>query len=249
MLTEERYTAILRLLETRGAATVQELTEALHSSESTIRRDLNVLSRQGRLHKVHGGATALRVEYRAKEYPAFARAQIDEAEKERIAQRAAAFISDYDLVFLDTGTTTGCMANYITAQNITIVTNGLLLAKRLAERGFAVLVTGGQAKPTTEALVGGTAVSNLQRYNFTIGFFGANGISIEHGCTTPDADEAIVKTTAMAHCRRCFLLADSAKFGVVSSVTFAPIGQATILTGEHCEMQYRQQASIIEVLA
>ena len=49
MLTEERYAAILRLLEERKAVTVVELTELLHTSESTIRRDLTSLHKSGRL--------------------------------------------------------------------------------------------------------------------------------------------------------------------------------------------------------
>lgn len=248
MLTEERYVAILRLLEARGAVSVQELTKQLGASESTVRRDLTVLQKQSKLKKVHGGATASMERLCAPEYPEFCRKNADDGEKNRIARRAASLISDYDLVFLDAGTTTMCMADYITAQNITIVTNGLLIAKRLAERKFTVIVTGGQAKPMTEALVGGSAVGNLQRYNFTIGFFGANGVTIEQGYTTPDADEAIIKTTAMAHCRRCYLLADSSKFDVVSSVTFAPIGQATIITGKSCDKKYREQAAILEVM-
>lgn len=247
MLTQERHSVIVQLVEAHGAASIQDLADALGASESTIRRDLLILHKQGRLHKVHGGATALREKKRMAEYPDFIRKEENSNEKQRIAKRAASFISDYDLVFLDAGTTTGCMADYITAQNITLVTNGLLLAKRLAERGFSVIVTGGQAKPTTEALVGGYAVSHLQQYHFTIGFFGANGISPEYGYTTPDADEAVVKTTAMAHCRRRYLLADSSKFGVVSSVTFAEIGQATIITGQHCAAEYREQTAILEV--
>ena len=57
MLAEERFALILDLLAEKRTATVQELCEALNASESTIRRDLTELDRQGRLNKVHGGAT------------------------------------------------------------------------------------------------------------------------------------------------------------------------------------------------
>ena len=57
MLAEERFALILNLLAEKRTATVQELCEALNASESTIRRDLTELARQGRLNKVHGGAT------------------------------------------------------------------------------------------------------------------------------------------------------------------------------------------------
>ena len=57
MLAEERFSLILDLLARQRTATVQELCEALSASESTIRRDLNELGKQGKLNKVHGGAT------------------------------------------------------------------------------------------------------------------------------------------------------------------------------------------------
>lgn len=57
MLTQERFNTILNLLEEKGAVTVQELSEVLGTSESTVRRDLNTLNEQGKLEKVHGGAT------------------------------------------------------------------------------------------------------------------------------------------------------------------------------------------------
>ena len=56
MLAEERFSLILDLLARQRTATVQELCEALNASESTIRRDLNELDKQGKLNKVHGGA-------------------------------------------------------------------------------------------------------------------------------------------------------------------------------------------------
>ena len=56
MLAEERFSLILDLLARQRTAIVQELCEASNASESTIRRDLNELDKQGKLNKVHGGA-------------------------------------------------------------------------------------------------------------------------------------------------------------------------------------------------
>ena len=57
MLAEERFSLIMEQLDRKRTVTVQELCEALNTSESTIRRDLTELDRQGKLNKVHGGAT------------------------------------------------------------------------------------------------------------------------------------------------------------------------------------------------
>ena len=70
----------------------------------------------------------------------------------------------------------------------------------------------------------------IQGYHFTKGFFGTNGVSKRHGFTTPDPNEALVKQEAMRQTERCYVLADSQKFGMVSSVTFGVFEEATILT-------------------
>ena len=67
MLTEERFAEILRMLGEEKSVTVQELTERLATSESTIRRDLTALAEKGLLVKVHGGATALEMDYTTKD--------------------------------------------------------------------------------------------------------------------------------------------------------------------------------------
>ena len=56
MLAEERFSLIMEQLNRKRTVTVQELCEALNTSESTIRRDLTELDRLGKLNKVHGGA-------------------------------------------------------------------------------------------------------------------------------------------------------------------------------------------------
>ena len=49
MLTQDRYRAILDLLEEKNSVTVSELTKLLDSSESTIRRDLSALDEMVKL--------------------------------------------------------------------------------------------------------------------------------------------------------------------------------------------------------
>lgn len=68
-----------------------------------------------------------------------------------------------------------------------------------------------------------------QEYHFTIGFFGANGISRHHGCSTPDDSEALVKKAVCKQCRRVYILADSTKFDEVSSVSSAEFQNVQII--------------------
>ena len=84
MLTEERQREILKYLEEKNVVTVMELTKLLHTSESTIRRDLTFLDQQKRLKKVHGGATKLDREFLTTEYDMLTKTNLNQAEKERI---------------------------------------------------------------------------------------------------------------------------------------------------------------------
>ena len=79
-------------------------------------------------------------------------------------------------------------------------------ARKLAAKGFHVHLPGGEFKSVTEAIVGEEALESLQKYNFTIGFFGTNGVDIEAGYTTPGLREAKVKEYAMKRCRECYVL-------------------------------------------
>ena len=83
--------------------------------------------------------------------------------------------------------------------------------------------------------MGSEALQTLRKYHFTKGFFGTNGVTKKTGFTTPDANEAMVKKTAMEQCQKKYILCDHSKFGEVSSVTFAPLTGAKIITDKIAE--------------
>ena len=124
MLTEERYAQILRILQEKKAVTVTELTACLHTSESTIRRDLNALHEQGKLNKVHGGATLLANSFTMQEEDVQTKARLHIKEKERIARYAASIVNDHDFIYIDAGTTTEKMIDFLQKTRATFVTNG-----------------------------------------------------------------------------------------------------------------------------
>ena len=84
MLTEERKLLILEEVNKRKSATVQELKDELGVSESTIRRDITALSREGRLVKVFGGAVALEKPPSSEELSVLTKESINKDEKLRI---------------------------------------------------------------------------------------------------------------------------------------------------------------------
>lgn len=230
MLTEQRYDIILKLLEEKKSITVTEVKALLDTSESTVRRDITALHKAGKLVKVFGGAVAVEHIVTASEPTVAQKVEINKEEKLRIAAYAASLVEPEDFIFLDAGTTTGYMVDYLQEKNATFVTNAVAHAQKLASRGFRVLLVGGELKGSTEAIVGNEAIRVLRDYHFTKGFFGTNGITKKTGYTTPDASEAVVKRTAMEQCRERYVLSDYAKFGYVSSVTFGAFQGASIIT-------------------
>ena len=132
MLAEQRARAILQQISQRKTVSVTDLCQTTGASEATIRRDLNALARQGRLVKIHGGATSLEEEEFLAREPDLDVKQRYAREKERIARYAASLIGDDDVVYLDTGTTTLHMASHLKDSGALFVTSSIDLAGMLS---------------------------------------------------------------------------------------------------------------------
>ena len=122
MLTEQRFDIILKLLEERKSITVTELRELLDASESTVRRDITALDKAGKLTKVFGGAVALNHKVTAYEPTVAQKSELNKEEKKKIAKYAAGLITPDDFVYLDAGTTTGLMLEYLAGARAVFVT-------------------------------------------------------------------------------------------------------------------------------
>ncbi len=245
MLTEQRYEEILKLLEQKNTITVQELKDALNASESTIRRDLNSLHDLGKLIKVFGGAVGLESALHTRDVEVSNRKNVNSDEKMSIAKYAARLIQGDDFVYLDAGTTTGYIIDFLTEKQAVFVTNGVDHAQKLASMGYKVFLVGGELKASTQAIVGSGAVMDIQKYHFTKGFWGANGIEIKAGLTTPDPDEAMIKRISMKQTKRKYILGDHDKFGLISPVTFGDIESTYIITDKIEQPAYRKYKNII----
>ena len=247
MLTEKRQEEIIKLVETKGSVTVQELTEYFQASESTIRRDLNILDKKGMLVKVFGGAVQNGRKLTTREEKVSLRMELHREEKLRIGKYAASLIEPEDFIYLDAGTTTGAMIPYLTEHSASFVTNAVSHALQLSENGFRVILIGGELKSSTEAIVGNEAFVTLQKYHFTKGFFGANGVSRHSGFTTPDINEAMIKECAMRHAGQAYVLCDHSKFHQTTPACFGDFASAQVLTDRLPDESYRNSDNLILV--
>jgi DeoR family fructose operon transcriptional repressor len=243
---EKRLNDIVAIVEQKRSVSVQELMVLLNASESTIRRDLNTLDANGQIVKVHGGAMAAGSVYYTKDDEVGNRKDLNTEAKTAIAKYAASLIKPHDFVYIDAGTTTELMIDFITEKKAVFVTNATIHAKKLAQIGCTTNIMGGQYKATTEAIVGEEAYVSLSKYNFTKGFWGANGISQSLGFSTPDLKEAMIKQKSMERCRERYVLCDSSKFSQISSVSFADFDSAKIITDFVKDDAYLKCNNILE---
>ncbi len=248
MLSEERQSRIVSVVNEQKSVTIQELMEILNASESTIRRDLAELGERGLLERVYGGAIAKNVVFTRRDESFNTRQELNREAKLKIACYAASLIENEDFVYLDAGTTTELMIPFIKA-NAVFVTNGFSHARRLSEAGFLTYILGGEVKFPTEAVVGEEAILTLSKYHFTKGFWGTNGISVTNGFSTPDIKEALVKQTSLNRTRTRYIVSDSSKFSQISCITFADFTDATIITADLDEKHasYRKYTTVKEV--
>lgn len=230
MLTEARHQYIIDQLQINTMVTVQALVNHLDVSESTIRRDLSLLEDEGQLIRVHGGAKR---HYVLDKEPSFQeKATIHQDEKLAIARYGASLVNKGETIFIDAGTTTLAMIEFIQAEPALVVTNGIEQAALLIDKGFETLILGGKLKAGTKAIVGTTAFQQLKQYRFQKAFIGMNGIDVEYGLTTPDPEESAIKALMIQQANLAFVLADESKFGKVSFSKVANIDDAHIITNQ-----------------
>ncbi len=247
MLVEERLQRILAEVDKNHSVTVSELMERLSVSESTIRRDLNDLDRDGLLIKVHGGAISKNQQYALHDDSVSVRQGLNPDKKKAIGEYAASLIEKDDFIYIDAGTSTSYICDAVNTIDFSVVTNGAEHARKLASKGIRVYLLGGIYKTETEAVVGEEAVESLSKYNFTKAFIGTNGLSIKKGHSTPEANEAMVKKMAIRNSKEVFFLCDDSKLGKISCVSFASIDEGTTIVNKHENKSFKNIKNLVEV--
>ncbi|MEU1055228.1 DeoR/GlpR family DNA-binding transcription regulator [Streptomyces sp. NPDC005876] len=221
---EERQREIVRIARATGSVDVTALAAGLKVAKETVRRDLRALEDHGLVRRTHGGAYP--VESAGFETTLAFRATSHVPEKRRIAAAAAALLGDAETVFVDEGFTPQLIAEALPRDRpLTVVTASLPVAGALAGHGdTSVLLLGGRVRPGTLATVDHWTTKMLAGFVIDLAFIGANGISREHGLTTPDPAVSEVKAQAIRAARRTVFAGVHTKFGAVSFCRFGEVG-------------------------
>ncbi|GAA2427585.1 DeoR/GlpR family DNA-binding transcription regulator [Actinomadura vinacea] len=229
MTSSKRRAHIVSSVRTKGAASVRELAESLQVSESTIRRDLDVLDRNGELVRTYGGA-AQSPQSSVSEISFGASAEQDPAAKEAVAERAAAMVEDDMVVVLDIGTSTRQIARRLRGRPITVITANLAVFDELRDDDAVRLcLLGGVVRRNYLSLVGSLTETALRQVSADLVFLSCTGVR-PNGHVVDDMEvETQIKRAMIEASDRVVLVASEAKFPGTGSLRVCSLDQIDTL--------------------
>jgi DeoR/GlpR family transcriptional regulator of sugar metabolism len=191
-----------------GSAHVVELAETFGVSEMTVRRDLRVLAREGKIERVRGGAL------RASEEPPFEETAVERLEqKDRIGAAAAALVEDGQTVMIDIGTTTLQAARHLHGRHLTVVTTSLAVYEELLpDPAIELVLPGGVVRRNYRSLVGVLAEDTLRQLGADVCFLGTSAVDAALAVWDSTMVEVPIKRAMIGASASVALLADAEKF-------------------------------------
>jgi DeoR family transcriptional regulator of aga operon len=211
--TLQRHEAIVALLRSQGAVSVNTLARHFGCSPATIRRDLQVLARRSsEVRRFHGVVAAEPAMLERGFQDKLAHAY---EEKLAIAQALVEWLPNHGVIGLNGGTTTTLVARQIAqAQKpVTVVTNAVNIAFELTNSSISVVVVGGALRPSNYETTGAAALEALRRLHLDWAILGANGVDPRFGASTTAELEAAVGRTFAQQADRTVVVADHTKLG------------------------------------
>jgi DeoR family transcriptional regulator, fructose operon transcriptional repressor len=228
-LPHDRQEAIYMLALHQGSVDVAHLAGRYGVTTETIRRDLSDMQSRQLLRRVHGGAVPLE---RMNHEPLLeARDMVNAEEKLRIATMAVEEVPERGSVIIDSGTTGQRLAQVFPVErDVHVVTNSLITALTLSRRGLQELtVLGGSVRTQRHAMVDDTTRAELQHMVIDALFLSCDGLSFQHGLTTPYREEHTIKRAMIERARRVVALVDQSKFHNVQMFSFASFDEIDVL--------------------
>jgi DeoR family transcriptional regulator of aga operon len=235
MLIEERRQFILARVQRDGRALISDMSEALGISRITIRKDFDCLASKGLVLRSHGGALPARTQGTALLDPSLLeKEQKQFKEKLRIAKAAAALVAEGMCIVLDSGTTTTAIARELRRfSRLTVITNAVNIATKLADTDFEVILTGGTLRKSSFSLVGPLTEDMLHSMRADLLFLGVDGFDVKAGVMTPNLLESRVNRAMVDSAARVVAVCDSTKFARRSLALIVPTSRIHAVITDH----------------
>ncbi len=206
MREAERRIALVERLRADGGSSIADLADELGVTPSTVRRDLQRLSREGRVIRTYGGATlgdpAARTSAGDPTLPA----------KRAIAHEAASLVQDGTTIAISSGTTALAFARELRDRRLTVITNALDVATTLWDReGIELIVLGGVVRPRMHSMLGHLAELATHELRADTLFMGIGAINVDQGLMNDSVPEILIDRALRRMTRSVVVLADSSK--------------------------------------
>lgn len=232
-----RQTEIYDYISQFDKVSLTELAEHFDISMSTLRRDLQILFDAGKIQKEYGYVLKSHSHSAADNGSSDAitiyhpRSNIKYAAKKAIAKLAANLVEDEDVIFVDSGSTTALMVEYLGhLKHITIVTNNLdIVIRAKPYQNLDVYVLPGLYNRSNNSFSLLAESYIYDYYNIKKSFIACSGFSLDEGVSHNDLSERIIKQCTISHTKECYLLVDHTKFDFVAPLHLCSIKQFTAI--------------------
>lgn len=231
MKAAERQLRIRQMLETRDFVDLETLCHELDASESSVRRDLDMLEEEKVLRRVYGGAVSmLTPPARAFDYNVETGRLSNE--KDRIARVAAGLIEPGQTVILDGGSTVAAVARELSTKSLHIVTNSLPIAESLETlRNIELTLTGGYLDPRLRVMLGPFCEQMLGAIRADAVIMGVGSITETGFCNNNTlvvgSEQKMIEIAG-----KVIIVADHTKFGRGGMIPVAPLNAADIVISD-----------------
>jgi DeoR family fructose operon transcriptional repressor len=225
-----RQLRIRELLESQEFIDLATLCRELDASESSVRRDLIAIEKEGLLKRVYGGAMA--VEPRGHDLDFDWQSTRMAEEKRRIGSLAAGLIEDGQTVILDGGSTAACVARALKNHSLQVITNSLPIAELFNDsREIEVTLTGGYLYPRLRLMVGPLCEQMLAGITADVLIMGIGGVT-EAGFSNSNTLVVSNERKMIEVARKVIVVTDRTKFGKASMIHLAPLEAADTVVSD-----------------
>lgn len=240
LLKTKRLDKIQKYINDRGSVSLDELVERFNVSKNTIRRDVQNLIEDGPFKKVYGGVV---VDKSITTVP-FGDRQIHNCkQKQLIAKGAAEYVEDGDIIFIDSGTTTVEMFEFIKDKELIIITNNIdFIVKALRHENLNIFSTGGAVDRRTNSFTSADNDEIIKSYNIRKAFLASTGLTIKNGVTNSLPLESGLKRSVVKRSAETFLLVDHSKFGKSALTTYCDLDEIDYIVTDAIPDEYREYA-------
>lgn len=208
-VVNQRRNLVMKEIQSKGRALVEDLAVQLHVSPLTIRRDLQYWEEKGAVERFYGGAKLIQ-QFVDNDDPTLSK----EFYKHAIAKYAAQYVQEGDTIFINTSSTALLVLKYIKNKRVTVITNNGKAIFTEHDPLVNIFLTGGELRTPKESMVGDFALHNINRVSVNKSFLGCAGVSATSGMSTAILQEVVINEAMIQRCTgQTFLLADHTKIG------------------------------------